>query len=223
MCETLTGHFFALLEEKEQENLLAAAEIKCASKEAVLFDLNDPAAFIYFLLDGLVFIEKECKESEEQLIKHIIKSNEVFGEQVLWSTPFHQDKAIVKSAKCRFLKIPVDDFQCVLNKNEPFSQFFMNGLFKRLEQLEARYIALNHKSTKYRLKHLLLSMIPTDQTNKKSEVTLQHCLSLKEMGNMVRASAQTMSSILNDWKGKRILDYRKECVIIEDYERFVGI
>ena len=121
------------------------------------------------------------------------------------------------------LKIPKTLFNRILENNEHFAQFFMNMLFQRLQKLESRFLALNHKSTRYRLKHLLLSFIDQKTNQKANHIMVKHQLSLKEMGNMVRASAQTMSSILNDWKGKNLLDYNKECVIIHDMTRFASI
>ena len=218
MCQALNSPFFSLLHPFQKEWINTNCEMINAKRDHFIFEVSQSGQHLFFLIEGLVFIEKEHEQSGDMLIKNVIGKGEIFGEQMLWTQRQYEAQAIVKSKSCQYLKIPTELFNRILQNNEPFAQFFMNVLFQRLQKLESRFLALNHKSTRHRLKHLLLSFVDKQgtSTSTASKILVKHQLSLKEMGNMVRASAQTMSSILNDWKGKNILDYNKECVIIHD-------
>ncbi len=210
----------------QQKKLLSRHSLKReAVKGEFIFKEGNPADKIFLLLDGLVFIEK-ANESEvaQKLVKYIVQPGEVFGEKNLWSKINKQDRAIVRSATATFLQIDVPAFQSILEENSVFSQYFLDAIFHRLRQVEDRCVALNLSSTRMRLKQLLLSFIKSNtQVASDQEIVIRHNLSLKEMGSMVRATAQTMSSILNDWRGRGLLDFTKECVMIRDYEGFLSV
>ena len=211
----------AHLKQKEQKKLFDTVSEFVVKKNELIYDNGDRANKMFLLKKGLVFIENQESIQKQFMVKHIIKEGEIFGEDLLWSNAKRTDRAIAKQNEAVVLQFDSSVLKELMKSNELFANYFLVRVARKLQDLEHRFVVLNHKSTKYRLKHLIISLIPKE--NRENKVILNHNLSLKEMGNMVRSTAQTMSSILNDWKHKNLIMYNKEKLVIEDLERFVTL
>ena len=209
-----------------QQDLLSAHGLKReAARGEFIFRQGQVVDKVFLLLEGLLFIErKNSQENRQPLVTYIISPGETFAEPNLWSRDASRNQAVVKSTRATFIQIDVAVLQKLIEEDTELADFFMQIIFRRYRQLEERCLALHQPSTRQRLKHLLLSLVSSaGQHRTAAGVTIQHNLSLKEMGRMVRSTAQTMSSILNDWRSKGILEFTKEHVLITDYERFIKI
>ena len=198
---------------------------RTATRGEVIFQQGQAVDKVFLLLEGLVFIErKNTSKTDQILVTYIISPGETFAEPNLWTKSVSRTQAVVKSTSATFLQIEVSVLQKLIEEHDTLADFFMQIIFRRYRQLEDRCLALHQPSTRQRLKHLLLSFVRSADRNRPAKaISIHHNLSLKEMGNMVRSTAQTMSSILNDWRSKGILEFSKERVLITDYERFIKI
>ena len=196
-----------------------------ATRGEFIFRQGQSVEKVFLLLEGLVFIEKQNQVDDRQiLVTYIISPGETFAESNLWSKSKSANQAVVKSTSASFLQIEVSSLQRLILEDTTLAEYFMQILFRRYRQLEDRCLTLHQPSTRLRLKHLLLSFVQNpDRSNLPTGIPIHHKLTLKEMGHMVRSTAQTMSSILNDWSSKGLLEFSKERVLITDYDRFVKI
>lgn len=211
-----------MLNNIQDKGLISQMKVKKVKRNAYLFRENEKTNAVFVLIEGVVFIEQLHPEEGTDYVKYIVKEAELFGEKRIWSAQPMNESAVARSKEVIYGMIPIEVFQKFMFKDKTFTEAVFNRLLKRLKKIEVRCQSLKNPCTRQRLKNLLLFMMPEDE-QRQNQVTLNHYLSKKEMANMVRATAQTMSSILNDWQRKNILDYNRFSVTIRDYERFMSL
>ncbi len=211
-----------MLSRKEKQLLQENTTLLKFARNEAVYQIGNVAEDVFILLKGTVFIEQPHPEGDYDLVKYIVQEKEWFGEKRIWSAQDRSEHAIVRSKHAICGQIPIQVLRNLMHNNEAFTSYLFSVLFDRLKKMELRCIALNQTCAKKRLKNLLIALAPNSD-GQASQVVLQHNLSLKELGTMARATAQTMSSILREWKRKNILDFNRNSVVIEDYERFMAL
>ena len=224
---TVTTHVLSwagipMLNNIQDKELTAQMTVKKVKRNAYIFREDEKTNEVFLLLEGVVFIEQLHPEEGVDYVKYIVKESELFGEKRIWSAAPINEGAVARSKEVVYGTIPIEIFQKFMFRDKAFTEAVFNRLLKRLKKIEIRCQSLKNPCTKQRLKNLLLFMMPENE-HLENQFVFNHYLSKKEMANMVRATAQTMSSILNDWQRKNILDYNRFSVTIRDYERFMSL
>ena len=111
MCKALNSPFFSLLHPFQKEWMASKCEMVHGKRDHYIFEANQNGQFLFFLMEGLVFIKKEHEQSGDLLIKNVIGKGEIFGEQILWSQQHYEAQAIIKSKHGQYFENTKNAFQ----------------------------------------------------------------------------------------------------------------
>ncbi|MEN2994047.1 MAG: putative nucleotidyltransferase substrate binding domain-containing protein [Thermodesulfovibrio sp.] len=121
---------FDSIPEKEIDELVSISELKIFKKGEIIFRENsEPLSFLYIILNGEVFLEKNS-----QLIAHL-KRGDIFGYVSLMSDLPPASTARVVEENTKILMIKKEKFRDLLNKYSDFAKFFTKELAKRVHKI----------------------------------------------------------------------------------------
>lgn len=120
---------FNTLPSEEIEDIVSKAELKVYKKNEILFkEGSEPLKFLYIILEGEVFLEKNS-----QLIAHL-KGGDIFGYVSLVSEMPPVSTAIIVEENTKILQIEKEKFLDLLTKYQSFSRYFTKELAKRIHR-----------------------------------------------------------------------------------------
>ncbi|GLI52563.1 putative nucleotidyltransferase substrate binding domain-containing protein [Thermodesulfovibrio yellowstonii] len=121
---------FDTLPIEEIEEIVSIAELKTYKKNEILFkEGSEPLNFLYIILEGEVFLEKNS-----QLIAHL-KGGDIFGYVSLVSEMSPVSTARIVEDNTKILQIKKEKFLDLLSKYESFSKYFTKELAKRVHKV----------------------------------------------------------------------------------------
>lgn len=121
---------FDTLSLEEIDDIVSSAELKIYKKNEVLFkEGSEPLNFLYIILEGEVFLEKNS-----QLIAHL-KGGDIFGYVSLVSEMPPASTAIIVEDNTRILQIKKEKFLNLLSKYQSFHRYFTKELAKRVHKI----------------------------------------------------------------------------------------
>ncbi|MCX8033752.1 MAG: DUF294 nucleotidyltransferase-like domain-containing protein [Thermodesulfovibrio sp.] len=121
---------FDTLPLEELNEIVSSAEIISYKKNEILFrEGSTPLHFLYVILEGEVFLEKNS-----QLIAHL-KGGDIFGYVSLVSEMPPASTAIIAEDNTKILHIEKEKFLNLLTKYHNFAKFFTKELAKRVHKV----------------------------------------------------------------------------------------
>ncbi len=197
---------FSCLTEQELNFLNSKVALKVIDKGNKVYYSEQEIKFVYVLKKGTVKISRHTS-SGKILIKDIIYSNEIFGENVFTSLKKRQDFAEVLN-EASIYKIPVDVFMRLVTGNPDLADEVMQIIVERLHALENRIRSFVFDKAKTRIIDFL------KRTGKLrgikiglDECLINHGLSHKEIALITDTSRQTVARVLGELKKDNIIHF----------------
>lgn len=207
---------FAGLKEEDLKRIRAIASLRQLEKKGVLFSDGEEAKGFYVILSGRVKLFKVSPEGKEQIL-HIVSAPDAFAEAALFLEGTYPAFAEAMT-DCQLLYFPKRDFVQLIEKNPQLSINMIVTLSQYLRRFASLVEELSLKEVSSRIaKYIIdLSMRSSKEGKNPKEVELD--LSKTQLALKLGTISETLSRTLAKMKAKRIIDVKKNKIIILNRE-----
>lgn len=208
----------ASLSEPELQRLTSMAERKTAPRHTLIYLADEPSEYICLLANGSVKIGIYSPDGRE-IIKSIQHPFTVFGELGLTGEHRRSEFAAAMSRDVDYFLIKVDDFKHLMQQNFRLSQAVMLYLGDRLRRAERHWESLILKDVRSRIVEFLKESAGERGRQVGFETLVKHGLTQQDIANLVGASRQTVTAILNELRKSNLIHFNRNTILIRDMDK----
>jgi CRP-like cAMP-binding protein len=207
---------FAGLKEDDLKRIRAIAFLRQIEKKEVLFSDGEATKGFYVVLSGKVKLYKVSPEGKEQIL-HIVSAPDAFAEAALFLEGTYPAFAEAMTDS-QLLYFPKRDFIQLIEKNPQLSINMIVTLSHYLRKFASLIEELSLKEVSSRIaKYVIdLSMKSSKEGKGLKEVELD--LSKTQLALKLGTISETLSRTLAKMKAKKIIDVKKNKIIILNRE-----
>lgn len=209
---------FASLSKSELEWLAVVAERRTTPKHSYIYLSDEPCDCLYLLASGSVKIGIYSNDGRE-IIKNIQHPYSVFGELGLAGEMRHNDFACSMSRDVDYFMVRAEDFRTLMQRNFQLSQAMILFLGERLRRAERHWESLILKDVRTRIVEFLKEAAGERGRQVGYETLLKHGLTQQDIANLVGASRQTVTAILNELKKSNLIHFNRNSILIRDMDK----
>ena len=189
-----------------------------AKKGQFIYFPEDPSKSVFFLKEGRVKIGNTSDEGREN-IKAILQPGEVFGELALAGEETREDFAQALDNNVVICAMSIDDLEALMERNPNMSMKVTKLIGTRLRKMERRLRSLIFKDAKTRIIDFIREMALENGTPVGDEVLIKHSLTHQDIANLTASSRQTVTTVLNELKGKNVINFERKRIMVRDVNR----
>jgi CRP/FNR family transcriptional regulator len=207
---------FAGLGEDDLKKVRGISSLRQIVKKEVLFSDGEEAKGFYVILSGKVKLYKISSEGKEQIL-HVVSEPDAFAEAALFvegSYPAFAE-ALTDS---RILFIPKRDFIQLIEKNPRLSINMIVSLSHYLRRFASLIEELSLKEVSSRIAKYLIDLSLRSSKEGKNPKEVELDLSKTQLASKLGTVGETLSRTLAKMKAKRIIDVKKNKVLILNRE-----
>jgi CRP/FNR family transcriptional regulator len=207
---------FAGLKEEDLKRIRAIATPKRIVKKEILFGEGEEAKGFYVILSGRVKLYKISPEGKEQIL-HVVSAPDAFAEAALFlegSYPAFAE-ALIDS---QLLFFPKRDFIQLIERNPRLSINMIVSLSQYLRKFASLIEELSLKEVSSRIAKYLIDLSLKSVKEGKSLKEVELDLSKTQLASKLGTISETLSRTLAKMKAKKIIDVRKNRILILNRE-----
>jgi len=212
---------FSLLQsltDEEKRQLAAISERRIAPKHSYIYLADEPSEYLYFPLEGAVKIGIYSHDGRE-IIKHIQHPYSLFGEMSLTGEEKRADFASSMNREVIYYRVRTTDFQKIMQQNFPLAQAIMLFMGERLRKAERQWESLILKDVRTRIVEFLKESAGERGRQVGFETLVKHGLTQQDIANLVGASRQTVTAVLNELRKSNLIHFNRNTILIRDIEK----
>ena len=199
---------FSCLEDDELDRLGQVAVRKKFPRNTVLLSEGDITDSLYVIISGKVKTIIN-DENGREIILSISGPGEYFGEMALIDGE-PRSATIVTREPCQMFVFSKEDLKGILRSNPDMIFTLLKGLVKRLRETDKKIESLALMDVYGRIAQLLMQMaVPQDDV-----LVIDEPLTHQEIANMVGASREMVSRILNELSRGDYISVDKKIITI---------
>ncbi len=206
---------FSELNQNQLYSLSKLIDHEQFEKHDYVYEPNDSASKIYFLIKGTIKIGRYSKSNKE-VIRSILRENTMFGEHSLFGEVHREDFALVIEPKTVCLTIDTSKFQSFLGSNSQLALRFIMSLGRKLRMAERRYESLVVEDARTRIVDFLKYNANEFGRKVGLEMLIKHSLTQQDIANYTGTSRQTVTSVLNELKRTNQIHFKRKSILIRD-------
>jgi CRP/FNR family transcriptional regulator, dissimilatory nitrate respiration regulator len=212
---------FAGLKEEDLKKIKAVASLRRVGKKQILFSDGEEARGFYVVLSGKVKLFKISPEGKEQIL-HVVSPPEAFAEAALFLEGNYPAFAETLTDS-QLLFFPKRDFIHLIERNPQLSINMIVSLSHFLRKFASLIEELSLKEVSSRVaKYLIdLSLKSAKEGRNPREVDLD--LSKSQLASKLGTISETLSRSLAKMKAKKIIDVKKERILILNREALEAV
>jgi CRP/FNR family transcriptional regulator, cyclic AMP receptor protein len=213
-------HFplFDHLSPAEMEKLAKMSQYRTSPKHAFVYMADQPSTFLCLLVKGTIKTGVYAIDGRE-IIKTIHHPFTIFGELGLCGEKQRAEFGSTMNGEAGYIVIKVSDLQWIMSQNFAFSQAVMLFLGERLRKAERQWESLILKDVRTRILEFLKESAGLRGRQVGYEMLVKHSLTQQELANLIGASRQTVTAIMNDLRKNNIIYFNRSSILIRDMER----
>jgi len=214
-------NFFDTLNDEDMESLNEVVVDNEVKKKQPVYLAGDPSETIYFLKKGRVKITR-LDESGKEFTLTLLEPGEIFGELGIFDNSPRETSAVAleDSLICAMRR---QDFE-KYTSNKPELTFKLGKLMGfRRRQIENRIEELLFRDVPSRLARLLLRLAARHARETKHGLQIHIKLSQQELANLIGATREMTSSVLNNFKREKLIAMEHKYIYILDRKRLEKI
>lgn len=177
---------------------------------------NEHADRIYFLTEGRVKIGA-YGEGGKEITKAILTNGEVFGELSLIGEEKRRDFAYVMEPTTLCV-ITVDEMKGLMREYSGLPLFLMKIMGNRVLDMEHRLESLVFRDSRTRIVDYLINLAHKKGQRVGYETLVRRFLTHQEIANLTATSRQTVTTVLNELRGKNLITFNRKRLLIRDLE-----
>lgn len=196
---------FKSLEHKEVEQIASTIQLEKYSKTKPIYLAEASIDQIYILYKGSIKLGVEVV-GEREIIRGIIHSGEVFGENI-FNSPKRMEYAVALE-DCQVFKVPIQTYEMLLKSNAGFRNAIIEYMMHNVSVLRKRI----HNYMFYNAQRRIVEFIKdlTNKTGRKlvnGEFLVNHKMNHLTIANSTDTSRQTVARVLNELKSMSLISY----------------
>jgi CRP/FNR family transcriptional regulator len=207
---------FAGLKEDDLKRIRAIASLRQIEKKEVLFSDGEEARGFYVILSGKVKLFKVSPEGKEQIL-HIVSAPDAFAEAALFLEGTYPAFAEAMTDS-QLLYFPKRDFIQLIEKNPQLSINIIVTLSHFLKRFASLIEELSLKEVSSRIAKYVVDLSIKSSKEGKSPKEVELDLSKTQLALKLGTISETLSRTLAKMKAKRIIDVKKNKIIILNRE-----
>lgn len=200
-----------------QQDYLYHKEFK---KGTYIYLPDESSDRIFFLTSGRVKIGS-YGDSGKEITKAILTKGEVFGELALLGEEKRRDFAYAMEDTTVCL-LTVEEMRELMRDHSALSLFLMRVLGSRVLEMESRLESLVFKDSRSRIIELLLEMADKYGERVGYEHVVRKFITHQEIANLTATSRQTVTTVLNELRGRNLLTFDRKRLLIRDLEQLAS-
>lgn len=204
----------ALLAEKELQNPLSIRK-RSFDKYGCIYCLDDPASNVYVVKKGRIKVESIGKD-DRTIIKNIYSEGGLFGEVALMEETSRVDFATAME-KTELYTLSPEDFYMLMKDNHNLTVFVYNLLGSKLIAAEQKVESFVFKTSRTRIIDFLNDLIERQGQRVGYEMQVRNFFTHQEIANITSTSRQTVTTVLNELRNKKILTFNRRRILIRDW------
>ena len=214
-------NLFESIDQEEMESISKMVVDNQVRKKQPVYLAGDPSENLYFLKEGRVKITR-VDESGKEITLTLLEPGEVFGELGLFDDSPRETTAIAleDSLICMMRR---SDFEKLMS-NKPELSFKLSKLMGlKLRHIENRIDELIFSDVPTRLARLLLRLVDQHPRLTRQGMRINIKLSQQELANLIGATREMTSSVLNSFKKDELIDIQEKFIYILNRKELVKI
>jgi CRP/FNR family transcriptional regulator, cyclic AMP receptor protein len=217
---TYLKHFplLSVLSDTELQSLVRQAELRKSTKHGYVYLADEPSTHTYFLIKGAVKTGVHASDGRE-VIKNIVHALAVFGELGLTGERKRTEFAASLNQEIECIAVPTAALQTLMMQNFEFAQQVIKHLGERVQKAEHQWESLIVKDVRSRIVEFLKDSATKRGRQIGFEMLVKHALTQQDIANLVGASRQTVTAILNDLRKSNLIYFNRNSFLIRDLEK----
>ena len=183
-------------------------------KNEIIYFADEPSNSIFLLKEGNVKLARVSDDGKEA-ITAILKPGEIFGELAITSESSRDDTAIAldKAVICTISK---ENFENLLIENPKFNLRITKLIGMKLQRVARNLENLTFKDSSTRVIEFLTGY--AEEYGKKigDEIFIKTTLTHQDIANLTATSRQTVTTVMNNLKDKKIIEFSRNKIIIKN-------
>lgn len=203
---------FEGLEPVDVAQIAGLAHFKTFPKDHLLFDRGEPGDEFLVVISGrlkIIFLNEDGRE----LTLTILSPYQSLGEMSLIDD-YPRSASAVALNDLTVLSINKRDFRKLLEMNPRISMALLRQMSRRLRELTEDTAGLIFLDVYQRLARKLLNLARTLGVPRDNGSEIPQRLTHQELANMIGATRETVTKVLNDMESRTIIAFNKKRVII---------
>ncbi len=167
-------------------------------RNKTIFFPGDPAARVYFLVEGAVKLSR-VYEAGEEITVALLRENSIFGVlSLITGSKSDRFYHAVAFTPVELLSVSIDQFEKALKENTELSWMMLKGLSSRILQTEMMIETLAHRDMGSRLASFLLILCRDFGVPNGNGITIDLKLSHQAIAEAIGSTRVTVTRLLGD-------------------------
>lgn len=206
----------SLLIKEEQSNSLQSLKKRKCNKQEYIYQFGDSATEVFFIKKGRVRIENNAADART-IIKNVFGAGELFGEAALIKGNFRSDFAIAMEETELYIFSSEEIFR-QMQESHPLALYLIKLLGTRLIAAERKIEGVVFKNSRARVIDFLMDLAEKRGQRIGYEVLVREFFTHQEIANLSATSRQTVTTVLNELRNKKILTFNRRRLLIRDLD-----
>lgn len=198
--------------------LSAVTQWRSSRKNDLIYLAEDSADHLCFLVKGAVKLGMQLPDGR-MLMRGIELPGAVFGESGLIGETRRGEFARVLNQPVEYFIAGVSDFQDIMRQNFDLTRGVMALFGERLRRAERHRQALVNKDVRARIVDFIKENAVLRHPQAGIERLALHGLTQADIANLVGASRQTVTAVLNELRKNNLIHFNRSNISIRDREK----
>lgn len=202
------------LTKDERKLVSAAASVETVLRGKVLFHEGEKGDRVGLLTAGKLLLVKPVA-GHEDVVLHIVRPGEVFGETLLAETsPVYEYRAET-ATEITVVFVPLSLFADIARQNPQVASQLFRSALRRMQQAERRLLDVRYQTVEFRIRKLLREIMETEgRLLKNGEIELPMRLPHRLVAQLCVTSRQSVTILLLELKKQGILRYNRHHMVV---------
>ncbi len=211
---------FQQLTPEEFTRLESRSRFRTYPARSPIYLPEEKADSIFLVAEGLVKVSNLSPDGKESILA-FIEPGEIFGELALLDIK-KRDEFVEAVNRSTVVMIPADEFQRIISIRADVSLAITKLVGMRRQRIERRLKNLLFQSTRDRLIHLLLDLEEQFGQDTPEGVRLRIKLSHQDLGNLIGATRETVTSLLGQLRVEGSIEYKRCKIILKNVAKLAS-
>lgn len=197
-----------------QKNYPSIQEIDIPNK-AFLYRQGDRCSDLFWIKNGIVKLSHLTEQGTEITTALLVKGD-VTGFLQNNSTVPEMEETAQALGEVNFYRIACNDFKTLLSQRTELAWYVFEKLYTYKDRIERKLRTILTQPVEMRVIAVLLELAEMFGIRCTHGYTLEIHLTQQQLADLVGASRSVVSTILNDFKKRGMLDYTRDQICIND-------
>lgn len=206
--------FFERGFERLKKDYPSIQELNAVNKDC-LYRQGDHCAYVFWIKSGIVKLSHLTTQGAEITIA-LLQKGDVIGHLLGDSAHQGMEETAQVLGEVSYYRLAYDDFKALLSQHAELAWYVFEETYARKQKIERKLRASLTQPVEMRLAITLLELAEMFGIRCTHGYALEIHLTQQDVADLIGASRPVVSTILNDFRNRRMLDYTRDQICIND-------